>query len=127
MALKSAKLDEEGVKALNLRLSEQYMEALEEIMKKSSTLMIPEGSSTGELGSPASVAQIMATYNHLSRGGSSQQMAESLMNNGQLSPDSLKNIVRDLENLKKKEGSGLENSGKNEYRYLDDKTLYSTD
>jgi hypothetical protein len=44
--------------AMNLRLTEQYLEALERIFAKSSTLMVPEGGSQG-------VAELMATYKHV--------------------------------------------------------------
>jgi regulator of protease activity HflC (stomatin/prohibitin superfamily) len=44
--------------ALNLRLTEQYLEALEKIFAKSSTLIVPEGGSQG-------VAEMMATYKHI--------------------------------------------------------------
>ena len=42
-ALRFANLESDESLALNLRLTEQYMEALELIMKKSTTLMIPTG------------------------------------------------------------------------------------
>ena len=100
------------------------MEALELIMKKSSTLMIPQTGSSGDITSPANIAQIMATYNHLSKGGSNQ-MAEQLMQGSQISPETVRNIVEDLERVKMR-GSGASGQ-KDEYRYLDDKTLYSTD
>ena len=45
-----------------------------------------------------------------------------------MSDDLLHQIVRDLEDLKRNGGTGSSGKGKDQsYRYLDDKTLYSTD
>ena len=67
----------------------------------------------------------MATYKHMS-GGSHQ--SEELMKGSMPSPDTLKSIVEELEELKRKGVSGGSTIGKkDDYRYLDDKTLYSTD
>ena len=54
--------------ALNLRLTEQYLEALEKIFAKSSTLMVPEGGSQG-------VAELMTTYKHIMGSDKSQKMS----------------------------------------------------
>ena len=51
-ALEQSELATHQSQALNLRLTEQYMEALELIMKKSTTLMIPSNGSAGDLTSP---------------------------------------------------------------------------
>ena len=106
------------------------METLQEILRKSNTLLIPqeaEGSS-GSLTSPQNIAQIMATYNHVSAGGGqnlSNKMAEQLLG-GNFNPDTIKTILADLENIKSQQKGQLGNEAKG-YRYLDDKTLYSTD
>lgn len=57
--------------ALNLRLTEQYLEALEKILGKSSTLMVPAGSSQG-------MAELMTTYKHIMGSDKSQKMAQTL-------------------------------------------------
>ena len=70
-ALQQSKIgDAEESMALNLRLTEQYMEALEHILNKSSTLMIPQsdGGQNEGLTSPKNIAQIMATYKHVMGG-----------------------------------------------------------
>jgi hypothetical protein len=43
---------------LKLRLTEQYLEALENILRKSSTLMVPPGGSQG-------MAELVTTYKHI--------------------------------------------------------------
>lgn len=59
------------------------MEALETILHKSNTLMIPQSSGAGDnLTSPQNIAQIMATYKHvMGSGGQAQssKMAEQLL------------------------------------------------
>ena len=55
-------------------------------------------------------------------------MAEELMKGSMPSPDMLRTIVDDLEEIKRKGVSGGSTTGKkDDYRYFDDKTLYSTD
>jgi regulator of protease activity HflC (stomatin/prohibitin superfamily) len=54
--------------AMNLRLTEQYLEALEKILAKSSTLMVPPGGGQ-------SMAELMTTYKHIMGADKSQKMA----------------------------------------------------
>lgn len=64
----------------------------------------------------------------MNSGAGSSMMAEELMKGGMPSPDTLKSIVDDLEEIKRKGIQGGSTLGKkDDYRYLDDKTLYSTD
>ena len=52
-----------GGNALRLRLSEQYIEAVDEILKESNVLMVPDDDSgSGDITSPRNIAQILATY-----------------------------------------------------------------
>lgn len=43
------------------------------------------------------------------------------------SAEAMKQIVDDLEDMKRKGVQGGSSSAKDQYRYFDDKTLYSTD
>lgn len=71
---------EGGSKALRLRLSEQYIEAVDEILKESSVLMVPDDDTgAGDITSPRNIAQILATYQHLNGGRKSSALSETLM------------------------------------------------
>ena len=57
--------------ALNLRLTEQYLEAFNEIMGKSSVLMLPNSSQdSGGMTSPQNVASVIQMYKHIMDGKS---------------------------------------------------------
>ena len=73
ISFKGANIDEASQsEALNLRLTEQYMESLDAILRKSTTLMIPgNGGSNGDMTSPQNIAQILTTYKHV-MGGANQ-------------------------------------------------------
>ena len=74
------KTAEGGGKALRLRLSEQYIEAVDDILRESSVLMVPDDDSgSGDITSPKNIAQILATYQHLSGGRKSSALSETLM------------------------------------------------
>ena len=54
-------------------------------------------------------------------------MAEALLAGG-YNPETLKNIMEDLEEMKQVQAGGIKkDQSKADYKYLDDKTLYSTD
>ena len=54
-------------------------------------------------------------------------MAEALLAGG-YNPETLKNIMEDLEEMKQVQAGGIKkDKNKADYKYLDDKTLYSTD
>jgi len=112
---------------LKLRLSEQYINALENILKKSNVVMVPKGSSSGEgnWASPKNIAQIIQIYNQMSGGNAkqSQQLNQTL---GGGSDEVLKRIVSDLNDIKHTKG-GRNTRQDTQYKYLDDKALYSTD
>lgn len=58
--------------ALNLRLTEQYLEAFNEIMGKSSVLMLPKSDQgdSGGITSPQNVASVIQMYKHIIDGKS---------------------------------------------------------
>ena len=68
-----------GGDALKMRISEQYIDIVQDILAKSNVLMVPEGADSDGLGSPRNIAQIMATYNHMSGSGKSSALADSLL------------------------------------------------
>ena len=82
--------------------------------------MVPPGSSQG-------MAELMTTYKHIMGSDKSQKMAQTM---GSGSTERiLQQITQDLEDMKRQQAGGLE-MGKakgDQYKYLDDKNLYSTD
>lgn len=82
--------------ALNLRLTEQYLDAMGEIMGKSTILMTPPNQNGGT----QSVAEILTMYKHIVGGNSmsSAKMAKA-MQAGNTDP-ALRQILQDLEKLK---------------------------
>ena len=68
-------------------------------------------------------------YKNIVGGGGSAKANEKLASNSSKVPDELLHrIVSDLEDLKRNGGGSSSGKGKDSsYRYLDDKTLYSTD
>ena len=56
--------DGKGGQALKLRLSEQYMETLSEVYRKTSVLMVPSGEE-GNTGSTQEVAKILTMYKQI--------------------------------------------------------------
>jgi regulator of protease activity HflC (stomatin/prohibitin superfamily) len=111
--------------ALKLRLSEQYIEALSEILNESNVIMVPKGGDQSSMASPKVLAQAMTVYNQMSGGNAKQssQLGQSL---GGGSDEILRRIVADLTDLKS-ENSKKQNKAKESFKYLDDKSLYSTD
>lgn len=110
--------------ALNLRLSEQYLDALSEILSKSSILMTPSNQDGAQ-----GMAEIMTMYKHIVGGNqnNSMKMARALQA-GNTDP-SMQKIMQELEELRNLQAGGI-NAGREKgdnYKYLDDKTLYSTD
>lgn len=51
-----------GENALKLRLSEQYIEALQEVLTHSQVVMVPKSGEQGSVASPKSIAQILSVY-----------------------------------------------------------------
>jgi len=51
-----------GGQALKLRLSEQYLETMQQILDKSTVLMTPPETDSGNLGSTANMAKVMTMY-----------------------------------------------------------------
>ena len=96
-----------------------------EIMGKSTILMTPPNQNGGT----QSVAEILTMYKHIVGGNSmsSAKMAKA-MQAGNTDP-ALRQILQDLEKLKHSQAGGVQTSkvGDDQYKYLDDKTLYSTD
>jgi len=68
-------------------------------------------------------------YKNIVGGGGSTKAGEKMASKGSQVPDELLHrIVNDLEDLKRNGGGSSQGKGKDSsYRYLDDKTLYSTD
>ena len=72
---------------------------------------------------------MLAMYKNIVGGGSSAKSGEKMASNSsKISDEILHRIVNDLEDLKRNGGGSSQGKGKDSsYRYLDDKTLYSTD
>ena len=67
-------------------------------------------------------------YKSIVGGANSTKAGEKIAANSKVSDELLHRIVNDLEDLKRNGGSNSSSKGKDSsYRYLDDKTLYSTD
>jgi hypothetical protein len=83
-----------------LRISEQYLEAVQEVLSKSSVMMIPEEKGSDNMMSPKNVAQIVATYKHVmgNTAGGASALGDALF--GGNDTELLKRIVRDLEDVK---------------------------
>ena len=108
---------------MKLRLSEQYMETLSEVYRKTSVMMVPSSDGKGdELGSTQQVAKILTMYkNIVGNTKGSENMSKTYGNNDKL----LEAMADQIDDLKKNQGSGDRKDSN--YRYLDDKTLYSSD
>ena len=115
-------------KALKLRLSEQYLDALKSILSKSNVLMVPEGKGGSDnLASPKTIASTIQLYKQIMGGNQAQsEHLSQVMGSG--SDEVLRRIVQDLDDIKMQQ-SGQITKGKkeNQFKYLDDKSLYSTD
>ena len=83
---------------MNLRLTEQYLEALEKILQKSSTLLVPPGGSQ-------SMAELMTTYKHIMGSDKSQKMAQA-MGAGNIEK-TLQQISQELEEMKREQAGGI--------------------
>lgn len=112
---------------MKLRLSEQYIDALSEILNKSTVVMVPEekhGSSSNPM-SAQNVAQIITMYKNIMGDQKSSTNMGNVLGAG--SDEVLKRIVQDLDDLKTQQAGSLEKKRDENYKYLDDKSLYSTD
>ena len=92
-------------------------------MGKSTILMTPQSQNGSQ-----SVAEILTMYKQIVGGNSmsSAKMAKALQA-GNTDP-AMRQIVEDLQKLKHAQALGNQaNTGDDQYKYLDDKTLYSTD
>jgi hypothetical protein len=117
-----------GNNALRMRLSEQYMDALQDILVRANVVMVPDDhGSSDNLTSAKNIAQVMTMYKSIIGGGGDpkavQEMA-SLGGNNELS-SLLNKIINDVDGLKQQQGSNK--GGSDRFKYLDDRSLYSTD
>ena len=104
-----------------MRLSEQYVEALNDILTMSNVVMVPEDQSQGGA-SPSNVAGMMAMYNQLIGSNSGSEKVSASLASG--SDQVLHQIVQNQEELKRK---GVQKESKpSKYSYLDDKVLYDS-
>ena len=74
-----------------------------------------------------SMAELMTTYKHIMGSDKSQKMAQAL-GAGNIEK-TLQQISQELEEMKREQAGGIQ-QGKakgEQYKYLDDKNLYSTD
>lgn len=117
-----------GQDALRLKLTEQYIQALNEILARSNVLMIPPSSQHSEGGNHLSVenvAQALTLFKSIMGAG-----GPALLNQvNRQQPDLLSEVGRKLQQLEKfnngqpqKKGSTTQAGG---YHYHDDKALYS--
>ena len=114
-----------GGKALQLRLSEQYLETVADIYAKSNVLMTPtDETNNNNLTSPKNVAQILSMYKSIIGEKKSTSLSKE-SNNG--NDAALRRIAQDLDELKHERAGASGQRESAQYRYLDEKTLYSSD
>ena len=125
---KQSDLDISDIGSLKLRLSEQYLDAMAAILRKSNVLMTPPQSGSKNAFSPDQIAQAISTYKHIMGGENTGDLFE-----GGKSPSeqALAKIIAEVQDIKDQQRSGMDNRnanrGEQKYKYIDDKTLYSTD
>ena len=130
---KEKNVDISEIGSLKLRLSEQYLDAMSSILRKSNVLMIPPQNGEGgskNVFSADQIAQAVSTYKHIMSG--SDQTTGDLFEGGNSPNDqTLSKIIAELQDIKDQQRSGMDNRNANrgdqKYKYIDDKTLYSTD
>ena len=113
-----------GGQALKLRLSEQYLETVADIYEKSNVLMTPEdGSGSNDLTSPKNVAQILSVYKSII----GEKKSSSINKTGNISSQEMSMLQHKIDQLAHERSGATGDRQNHQYRYMDDKTLYSSD
>lgn len=88
--------------------------------------MVPEDSSAGgNLASPQNVAQVISTYKQIMGDQKASANMSQVMGAG--SDQVLMKIMQDLDDLKLQQQGDSRKQKEDSFKYLDDKSLYSTD
>ena len=108
-----------------MRLSEQYIAALDTILSESKIMMIPkgDGNSDNSTFNPRTIAQAMAIYRQLAGPQGVAPSEEAIRNfaaqSGQ-NPSQIKDLLNKVNQLEK----NISNKGI-KFQFLDDKALYN--